>query len=132
MKKNMLEQEQLGNLELNLLKILWQGRGWLDVKDVVAQMDDPRAYTTVMTTLARLHKKGFVDQKKIGRAFVYRPRVTQKAVIQGVLGRIAQALFNGDLRQLMPQILDIQEELSQAERDKLEAMAKRIKDRDAP
>lgn len=130
MKKTKVETEQLGNLELHLLKILWAAGGWLDVKDVVARMDGSRAYTTVMTTLARLHKKGLLDQKQLGRGFVYRPRVTQKAVIKSVLGRMATLLFNGDLRQLMPQILDIESELTQKERSKLRALATKIKDRD--
>ncbi len=35
------------------------------------------AYTTLMTTLDRLHRKGLLDRRKAGRAYVYRPRFTR-------------------------------------------------------
>lgn len=124
------EKEALGNLELNIMKILWESGGWLDVKGVVTKLDDPRAYTTIMTTLVRLHKKGFLDQKKIGRAFVYRPRVTQRAVVKRVLARVTDLLFNGDLTKLMPQLIDLDSELTEGQRDRLRAIADEIKDLD--
>lgn len=127
--KKVAEHDHIGNLELYLLKILWDAGGWLDVKDVVARMDGSRAYTTIMTTLVRLHKKGLIDQKKLGRGFVYRPKVTQKTVIKGVLARMAALLFDGDLKQLMPQILNIEKELTKTERAKLRVIASKIKDR---
>lgn len=124
------EKEALGNLELNIMRILWESGGWLDVKGVVTKLDDPRAYTTIMTTLVRLHKKGLLDQKKIGRAFVYRPRVTQQAIVKRVLARVTDLLFNGDLTKLMPQLIDLDSELTEAQRDRLRAMADEIKDFD--
>src|SRR5215813_8154141 len=52
----------LGPLELQLMKILWS-RGARNVREVVTQLDRPLAYTTVMTTLDRLYKKGFLDRR---------------------------------------------------------------------
>ena len=49
---------------------MWRG-GHLSVRDVQAQLANPAAYTTVMTTLDRLYKKGLVHRKRDGRAFVY-------------------------------------------------------------
>jgi predicted transcriptional regulator len=49
---------------------MWRG-GHLSVREVQAQLGSPAAYTTVMTTLDRLYKKGLVHRTRDGRAFVY-------------------------------------------------------------
>src|SRR5438128_8928980 len=50
----------LGPLEITVMEILWQ-RGESNVRDVAEKLDRPLAYTTVMTTLDRLFKKGLLD-----------------------------------------------------------------------
>lgn len=64
---------QLGPLETQLLRALWQ-RGDATVRELVNDNAIAGAYTTVMTTLDRLHKKGLLDRVLDGRAFRYRPR----------------------------------------------------------
>jgi len=71
--KGNLETLSLGRLELELMKILWS-RGESNVREVVCQLDRPLAYTTVMTTLDRLYKKGLLDRRMPDRAFVYSAR----------------------------------------------------------
>jgi predicted transcriptional regulator len=67
---------QLGRLEFKLMEILWL-RGRSSVRDVARELDRPLAYTTVMTTLDRLYKKGLLDRSMQNRAFVYRARKTR-------------------------------------------------------
>jgi len=67
----------LGSLELELMEILW-ARHDCSVRDVVAKLSRPLAYTTVMTTLDRLYKKGLLDRRKFQRAFVYCPRLSRQ------------------------------------------------------
>jgi len=55
---------------------LWR-RGESRVQDVVAALDRRLAYTTVMTTLDRLFKKGLLQRRKEDRAFVYSARLTR-------------------------------------------------------
>jgi len=62
----------LGSLEFELMEILWS-RGQSNVRDVIPLLNRPLAYTTVMTTLDRLFKKGLLDRHKSDRAFVYSP-----------------------------------------------------------
>jgi predicted transcriptional regulator len=66
----------LGRLEFALMEILW-ARGEGSVRDVVAALDRPLAYTTVMTTLDRLYKKGLLERRMPERAFVYSARMTR-------------------------------------------------------
>ena len=67
----------LGNLELELMEILWL-HGENSVRDVVPRLSRPLAYTTVMTTLDRLFKKGLLDRHKSDRAFVYSPSFSRQ------------------------------------------------------
>jgi predicted transcriptional regulator len=67
----------LGPLELELMQILWS-RGESNVREVVCRLRRPLAYTTVMTTLDRLYKKGFLGRRMPDRAFVYSPRFSQE------------------------------------------------------
>lgn len=71
------EPLNLGNLEFELMDILWShGKG--NVRDIVRKVSRQLAYTTVMTTLDRLYKKGFLARKKSERAFVYSPRFSRQ------------------------------------------------------
>jgi predicted transcriptional regulator len=67
---------QLGPLERRLLETLWSRVGEASVRDVAS--DFPHlAYTTLMTTLDRLHKKGLLARRRRGRAYVYVPRLSR-------------------------------------------------------
>jgi len=58
------------------MDILWSS-GESAVRDVAGKLDRPLAYTTVMTTLDRLYKKGLLDRRKHERAFLYAPRISR-------------------------------------------------------
>lgn len=67
---------RLGPLESQVLKLLWE-RGSGTVRELVDTGEVSVAYTTVMTTLDRLHKKGLLDRVAEGRAYRYSPSQTQ-------------------------------------------------------
>lgn len=67
----------LGPLEIAVMDILWERREG-NVHDVAARLQRPLAYTTVMTTLDRLFKKGLLERRKIERAYRYSPRLTRQ------------------------------------------------------
>ncbi len=72
-----VQQLSLGRLEFDLMQILW-ARGESNVRDVAQQLSRPLAYTTVMTTLDRLYKKGLLDRRMPDRAFLYSARFSQQ------------------------------------------------------
>ncbi len=74
---NPSQSSALGTLEFELMEILWS-RGESSVRDVVPKLSRPLAYTTVMTTLDRLFKKGLLDRHKSERAFVYLPHLSRQ------------------------------------------------------
>ena len=67
----------LGTLETRVMECLWANQGLMSVRDVSDWLKGPWAYTTLMTTLDRLYKKGFAAREPRGRAFVYRGRVSK-------------------------------------------------------
>lgn len=67
----------LGALEEQLMELLWTDGETLAVRDVVARLGGRLAYTTVMTTLDRLHKKGLLAREKQGNAFHYWPALSR-------------------------------------------------------
>src|SRR5690242_11062953 len=69
--------ERLGPLETQLMRLLWQ-RGATTVRELLESGEITGAYTTVMTTLDRLYKKGLLDRTPEGRAFRYAPRQSKQ------------------------------------------------------
>jgi predicted transcriptional regulator len=59
------------------MDIMWS-RGESNVRDVAEKLGRPLAYTTVMTTLDRLFKKGILERRKSERAFLYSPRLSRR------------------------------------------------------
>jgi predicted transcriptional regulator len=89
-----MKQAELGHLESTLMEILWR-HGALTVKALVGHLDRPLAYTTVMTTLERLYKKGLLDRRKHDRAFLYSPKLTLREWIRRRAGELIQVLRDG-------------------------------------
>lgn len=73
----MAERREMGALEAEVLAHLWAAPGPMTPGEVLDAMGDDLAYTTVMTILARLWKKGLAERTRIGRAYAYRPKVTE-------------------------------------------------------
>ena len=71
------QQLMLGPLEIHVMEVLWDN-GESSVRDVMEKMGNKLAYTTVMTTLDRLFKKGLLDRQKSERAFLYSPRLSNQ------------------------------------------------------
>lgn len=85
-------------LELECLKALWE-IGEANVRAVQQQMEPRKrlAYTTVMTLLERLAKKGGVARRKVGRAFFYTATVEREAMRRKAVQELADSLFDGSM-----------------------------------
>lgn len=76
------------------MRILWDV-GETNVREVADKLDRPLAYTTVMTTLDRLFKKGFLDRHKCDRAFFYVPRFTRDEWERRKAGHLVAGFLDG-------------------------------------
>jgi predicted transcriptional regulator len=88
-------------LEMLCLKALWSlGEGNVaGVRGLVAEAK-PLAYTTVMTVLERLARKNVVSRRKVGRAFVYAPRMSRDAMRRLALKEFVDCFFDGSEQDL--------------------------------
>lgn len=80
--------KQLGSLESQLMERIWD-RGEISVRDLHLEFAPRLAYTTVMTTLDRLYKKGLLNRRKVGKAFYYTAALSEKDYQE----RLTQHLF---------------------------------------
>lgn len=67
----------MGSLETEVLAALWAAERPLTPGEVHDTVGDDLAYTTVMTILTRLWKKGLLERERVGRAYVYAPKVSE-------------------------------------------------------
>jgi predicted transcriptional regulator len=66
-----------GKLEQEIMNVLWESKTALKPAEVQERLDGELAYTTVMTIMQRLHKKGLLKREKSGNAFEYTPAVSK-------------------------------------------------------
>ncbi|HMD17956.1 MAG TPA: BlaI/MecI/CopY family transcriptional regulator [Terriglobales bacterium] len=93
-------RSQLGPFEQQVLQKLWS-QGSATVRELLADGQIHQAYTTVMTTMDRLYKKGLLDRVSEGRAFRYRPRHSHEELQRvTALESIRQLLGSGDASSL--------------------------------
>jgi predicted transcriptional regulator len=129
----------LGRLERAVMDTVWQG-GEYSVRDVQGQLERPVAYTTVMTTLDRLFKKGLVHRKRQGRAFVYTAALERHELEATMTtGLLAGVLENGTgaARPFLSNLVDVVgdrdnellDELERLVRDKRERLKEKDKER---
>ncbi|HEX4076472.1 MAG TPA: BlaI/MecI/CopY family transcriptional regulator [Candidatus Acidoferrales bacterium] len=86
----------LAPLELDCMNTLWPiGEGTVrEIRDGLAPRR-ARAYTTIMTIMDRLARKGVVERRKKGRAYVYRPRLTEEDARAQALVQVIEGFFGG-------------------------------------
>jgi BlaI family penicillinase repressor len=86
----------LAPLELDCMNALWPA-GEATVRDIQQALHPirPRAYTTIMTILDRLAQKGIVLRRKSGRAWVYRPVLTEHEARSQALAQLVHGFFAG-------------------------------------
>jgi BlaI family penicillinase repressor len=92
---------QLGPLEQRVLDALW-ARGNATVRELLENSHPDLAYTTVMTTLDRLFKKGLLTRSDEGRAFRYVPRVSREELHQEAAGLAFRQLLDASPASSLP------------------------------
>ena len=89
--------KQLTRAELHLMNILWD-KGEATVNELQAEMPEPKpAYTTTLTVMQVLTRKGVVAFERQGKANVYRPVMQREAYVKGFLDETRSTLFKGSL-----------------------------------
>ncbi len=92
---SVMRRRARGSLEHEVLAAVSAAARPVTVAEVVAALGGPTAYTTVMTTLARLREKGALIRERRGRAFVYAPAAAPELVAAARTARQMRRLLEG-------------------------------------
>lgn len=106
-------------LETQILRVIWK-LGSATVSDVHQSMDDgrERAYTTVLTVLQNLEKKGLVNREKRGRSHLYEAAYPSSEVIGALLEDFVRNVYGGDWHELFQHVL-VNARLTSEQKDEL-------------
>lgn len=118
----------LGPLEQQLMQVVWSA-GEVSVRDVHRRMGERLAYTTLMTTLDRLYKKGLLVRRKEGRAFYYSSRFTPGELDRSIVRRMIARLLGFGGEGPEPMLACIVEAISDHDRALLDALDRLIEEK---
>jgi predicted transcriptional regulator len=95
----------LAPLELDCMNTLWpMGEGTVrEIRERLAERR-PRAYTTIMTIMDRLARKGIVERRKAGRAYIYRANLSAKDARAQALSQVVESFFGGSKEAVMAEL----------------------------
>ena len=117
---------RLGDLQLRIMRVLWN-RSKAYVSEVQAALsDDQLAYTTVATMLRKMEARGLVRHHEDGRRFVYEAAVTEAVVTRSMSDDLVDRLFGGSLANAVSHLLE-HREVSRRELDRLEELIRQRK-----
>ena len=119
-----------GPLEIRVLEALWSRSAPACVRDIQPAFPGV-AYTTLMTTLDRLFRKGTLKREKLGRAFFYSPKGSQEQLLSQLAGSTLATLLPGDtasVRPIMSMFVDTIGDRDEALLDDLEALIRARRD----
>ncbi len=93
--------------ELEILKVIWQ-RGPSTVREVYQELLKHRkiAYTTVLTMMGILERKGHLKKTPGERAYLYRSSKPQAQVTAGMVQEFVNRVFNGSTKPLLVHLVE--------------------------
>jgi BlaI family transcriptional regulator, penicillinase repressor len=114
-----MKYREPSKLEMQVLSVLW-ARGASTVRDVMAVMPDGkmRAYTTILSVIQVMEKKGLVSHTAEGNAHVYQARVSRQKVTGPLLRGLVRQIFGGSTASALQHLL-AEEKVSRKELDEI-------------
>lgn len=120
--------ESLGELEQKAMREIWR-RGETNVGSLCAAFGDTYAYTTLMTTLDRLYKKGLLSRRKEGRAFLYTSVHSLEEMEHGVTRDVISKLLDTGLGRTEPVLACIVDSVTECDRQLLDELERLVKEK---
>ncbi len=113
---------------MKVMAILWTSRMPLGVAAVSERIqgDKTLAYTTVMTVLVNLYKKGVVDRAKRGKAYLYWAREGQDKLARGLFDRLVSGYYDGKVEDFFAAFLRYRQDLSATELSEMKRQLEEI------
>src|SRR5262249_6191126 len=97
----------LGSLQSEVMEFIWRG-GEATVAQIVEAISRHRqiTYTTVLSAVQRLERKGWLKHRSAGRAYIYSPTRKREEIGGRTLRELLRTAFRGDPRLLLASLLD--------------------------
>ena len=105
--KRDLDSLILTRQELQIMKVVWE-KGSATVRQVceIISQRKPTAYTTVLTLMGILEEKGALSHTRSGRAYIYRPLLTNRQAVHNQVHDVITRLFDGSPERLVESVLE--------------------------
>jgi predicted transcriptional regulator len=90
-------EQALGQLEAQVMEAVWDAGEPVCVEDVRSRLEEQgkdAAYTTIMTTMSRLHDKDLLEREQRGRAYYYVPALSRSELSDNVTRRVIDGLLS--------------------------------------
>ena len=98
--------QELTQAELQIMQVVW-AKGRVFVKDVLAEMPEPKpAYNTVSTFIRILEKKGFIGHTAYGKSYEYYPLIPKEEYTGTFMTGVLNNFFGGSLSRLVSYFSD--------------------------
>jgi len=123
---------ELGPLEREVMELIWrrpEKAAEVSVRDIHLAFEGRLAYTTLMTTLDRLRKKGLLERRKEGRAFFYSPRFSSNEFERSVARDAINLLLGRGSNGVEPILACIVDAVSERDRALLDELDRLIKEK---
>jgi predicted transcriptional regulator len=121
-------ENTLGTLERDVLAVVWE-RGDTTVRDACDRLGASIAYTTVMTTMDRLYKKGLLERRKDGRAFVYHAAATRNELEGAMAAELLQTLLQRNEAAPLPILSSLVDAVSERDRALLDDLERLVREK---
>lgn len=118
----------LGPLEHQTMTVIWELKEG-NVNMVISALKEPVAYTTIMTTLDRLYKKGLLNRRKDRRAYLYSPRYSPEELEIFVTENVIGKLLDTSTGQIEPILSCIVDAVSERDRQLLDELERIVREK---
>lgn len=113
----------LGKLEQQIMDVLWTAASAVSVRDVCTLLSDrPLAYTTIMTTLDRLFRKGLLQRERRSGAYAYSPALSREEHERSLVEGAVSELLAHSADNVLAAFVDLAARLDDENLDRLERL----------
>jgi BlaI family penicillinase repressor len=119
----------LSESEWEVMKVIWE-HGPMALGDIHAKVDPARkwAYSTVKTLIRRMTEKGWLEAKRVGNSFLYRPAMPKRKAIQAAIEDFSDRVLDGLLSPFVAYYAE-RKSLSKEDLDQLEEIVRQHREK---
>jgi predicted transcriptional regulator len=114
----------LTSAEADIMRVVWDAGGPVTVRDVYESLREQKqvAYTTVMSIMGILTRKGFLNQDKSSTAYQYSAAMSDTEVAGNILDTVVDKILDGATEPMISRLFGSKKKLTAEELKKLEKL----------